>query len=303
MDDIFLPKGDEKLVSYRGKMAVAMRSGGWTLTESLESSVFLTTDPEWVVKRIPFDMDRADPSTETCEELEATLAIYNNRRRIRNVPSFPRSVSDFCGIERDHAWFAMRRYDGSLSVIPGASIDPDFWGRHWRRLAIQVLAFLEDLHTICRRVHMDIKGTNILVDYTACQFVVTDYGLSCYPGRRSLSDYSADFLWYYLEFGAELDKPIASWRFDLTALGYLLARLCWDPANDITFIEICQTSRRQEGTKRQTPAHVIAIRSIEMARGVSPLLYAYFEMLDAVSWYEPEPPPGLFYKSLASLFA
>lgn len=276
-------------------------SGGWTLTGPLEGSVSLTTDPEWVVKRIPFEADQADQSVEVCEEMEVTLSVYNNRRRIRNAPAFPRSVSDFCGIERDHAWFAMRRYDGALSVLPGTRTGPDFWSRHWRRLATQVLAFLEDFHTVCRRVHMDIKGTNILVDCSACQFVVADYGLSCYPGRRPLVEYSADFLWYYLEFGAELEKPIASWRFDLTALGYLLARLCWNPEHDETFIEMCRAGRRQAPEAR-TPAHVMAVRSLEMARGVSPLLYTYFDMLDAISWYELEPPPRLFYQSLASLF-
>jgi hypothetical protein len=116
-----------------------------------------------------------------------------------------------------------------------------------------------------------------------------------------LSEYAADFLWYYLEFGAELEKPIASWRFDLTALGYLLARLCWNPEHSDTFIEMCRAARR-EGPGSLTPIGLIIQRSHEMARGVGPLLYAYFDMLDAISWYDMDPPPRIFYQGLSSLF-
>lgn len=278
-------------------------SGGWTLLYPLVGSIYATTDPEWVVKRLGF-VSVSDSGTpmEICEELDATLAVYNTRHLIRNAPAFPRSVSDFCGVERDHAWYAMRRYDGVLSLSPGTATGPDFWSRHWKHMAVQVLAFLEDYHTVCRRVHMDIKGDNILIDLSGCRFIVGDFGLSCFPGRKPLTKYSADYLWYYLEFGAELDSPIASWRFDLTALGYLLARLCWNPECGETFIEMCRTARR-EGPGTLTPSTLVAKRSMEIARGITPVLYAYFDMLDAISWYEPEPPPRLFYRSLASLFS
>jgi serine/threonine protein kinase len=282
--------------------APPLKSGMWSLTEPLEGTVFLTADPAWVVKRLTINTAQDETATETCDELEAILAVFNNRHRLRNCLEFPRTLSDFCGVERDHAWFAMRRYDGPLSRIQDSTTDPDFWSRHWRRLAVQVLAFLEDYHTVCRRVHMDIKGTNILVRQESCQFVVADFGLSCFQGRKPLSAYSANYLWYYLEFGAELEKPIASWRFDLTALGFLLARLSWNPEHGETFIEMCRVARR-EGPGSLIPAIVVAKRSMEMARGISPLLYAYFDMVDAISWFEPEPPPRLFYRSLSSLFS
>jgi serine/threonine protein kinase len=276
--------------------------GGWILSYPLQGAVYTTTDPGWVVKHLIVDTTRGVAATERCEELEAILTVFNNRHKLRHCLEFPRSLSDFCGIEREHPWFAMRRYDGPLSLIPDTPTGPEFWSRHWKRLAIQVLAFLEDYHTVCRRVHMDIKGDNILVDRESCQFVVADFGLSCFQGRKTLEDHSTDFLWYYLEFGAELDKPIASWRFDLTALGYLLTRLCWNPEHEDTFINMCRTARR-DGPGELTPDIVVAKRSMEMARGISPLLYAYFDMLDAISWYEPEPPLRFFYQTLASLFS
>ena len=272
-----------------------MQAGGWSVTGPLEGEVFLTSDPEWVVKRLTFQTVGPSGETEICEELEAVLSVFNCRHRIRNCPAFPRSLSDFCGVERGYAWFAMRRYDGPLAI------DAEFWSRHWKRMAVQVLAFLEDFHISCRRVHMDIKGPNILVDREKCQFVVTDFGLSASPSRKLLAEYSPDFLWYYLEFGAELDKPIASWRFDLTALGYLLARLCWNPENSESFIEMTRTARR-EGPGALTPSELIAHRSAEMARGVTPSLYTYFDMLETLSWFDMEPPPRILYQSLASLF-
>jgi len=281
-----------------------MEAGGWTVTEVLEGTIYRTTDPQWVIKRLAYSTisegcTDAD-AKEICEELESILIVFNNRHRIRSCPEFPRSLSDFCGVGRSYAWYVMRRYDGPLSLTPGP-IGPAFWSRHWKRLAIQVLAFLEDYHTVCRRVHMDIKGPNILVDVENCQFVVSDVGLSREPSRKVLAEYSHDYLWYYLEFGAELYQPIASWRFDLTALGYLLARLCWNPEKSDSFILMARTARK-EGAGTLTPAGLVAHRSQEMARGVTPLLCTYFDMLEPLSWCDADPPPRILYQSLASLF-
>jgi serine/threonine protein kinase len=281
-----------------------IEAGGWTVTQALEGAVYRTTDPHWVIKRLDYRTSHeggADSDAkEICEELESILLVFNNRHRIRSCPEFPRSLSDFCGVGRGYAWYAMRRYDGPLTLTPGPT-GPVFWSCYWKRLAVQVLAFLEDYHTRCRRVHMDIKGPNILVDLERCQFVVTDFGLSTEPSRKVLAEYSADYLWYYLEFGAELYRPIASWRFDLTALGYLLARLCWNPENSDSFILMARNARK-DGAGTLTPDALIAHRSQEMARGVTPLLYTYFDMLESLSWYDAEPPPRILYQSLASLF-
>ena len=277
-------------------------AGGWTVTRSLSGPVYETSDPEWLVKRLEFGIGNGGPE-ETCEELEATLCVFNNRRKIRNCVAFPRSVTDFCGIERTgYAWIAMRRYTGAVSLVPGQPVDPTVWSRHWRRLATQVLAFLEDFHTVCRRVHMDIKAGNILMDRERCQFVVSDFGLSGPPSRVPLAEYSIDYLWYYLEHGADPEKPIASWRFDLTALGYLLARLTWNPDICERYVEAARAMRRGDVATIRTPAGLVALRASEMERGVHPLLRTYFEMLESISWYDMDPPPRVFYQSLAALF-
>jgi hypothetical protein len=59
---------------------------------------------------------------------------------------------------------------------------------------------------------------------------------------------------------------------------------------------------RKDGAGTLTPDALIAHRSQEMARGVTPLLYTYFDMLESLSWYDAEPPPRILYQSLASLF-
>jgi hypothetical protein len=279
-------------------------AGGWTVTRPLEegASVYETTDSEWVIKRLSYNTDGAGPG-ETCEELEATLNIFNNRSRLRNCVAFPRSLREFCGVEQDgYAWIAIRRYSGAVSLVPGAPVGPVIWNRHWKRLAIQVLAFLEDYHTVCRRIHMDLKVSNILMDREHCQFVVTDFGLSVPPARTPLVEYSADYLWYYLEHGAEPEKPIAAWRFDLIALGYLLARLTWNPDMSDRFVEAAREMRRGSCTS-YTAAGLVSLRSGEMGRGICPLLRTYFDMVESsIGWYDVEPPPRVFYRSLASLF-
>lgn len=280
-----------------------LRAGGWTVTTHLHadptSTIYETTDRDWLIKELLFEA--GGPEEEICSELENTLIVYNNRRHIRNCVAFPRAVSDFCGIERDHAWIALRRYDGPVTLTPGARTGPEFWQPHWKRLAVQVLSFLEDYHTVCQRVHMDIRPPNVLVNRGACQFVVSDFGLAGRPSDKPLREYPDDFLFYYLEMGGEPDEPIASWRMDLVSLGYMLVRLTWNPEMSDTFIERVRQCRRS-GQGSETVSGLVALRLTEMSWGVGPLLRTYFDLLQTIGWTDKMPPPRAFYQGLAALF-
>lgn len=269
------------------------------MLDARDNTIYYTHDPRVVVKIIPASCDDETEREEQVPELEVLLSIFNNSRKIRNAPEFPPTVAEFCGTGSDHAWVAMRRYDGCVSLSLGSSVCPEFCRRNWRRIGIQVLAFLEDFHTVCRRVHMDIKAANILVDQERSVFVVSDFGLSVFPNARPLSDYTHDFLWYYLEFGADLEQPLAAWKTDLVALGYLLARLTWNPDLNDTFIEQARLARREGSLATRSPTSLMALRDSEMRRGVCPLVRAYFNVLEELSWTVTEPPDRSFYQRLA----
>lgn len=280
-------------------MTSLLTVGPWRLRSPVSNNtIYHTHDSDFVVKIIPAPCQATDE--EIVPELEVLLAVFNNRSRIRHATEFPQRIADFCGTAPGYAWVAMRRYDGCVSLTAGTSVCQEFCRRNWRRLGQQVLAFLEDFHTVCRRVHMDIKAANILVSQEHLEFVVSDFGLSSFPDTRHLSDYTNDYLWYYLEFGAELDQPLIAWKTDLVALGFLLARLTWNSDMNETFIVQTRLARSEGSLTSQSPVSIVNLRNTEMQRGVCARLREYFDVLGELEWTAAEPPPRSFYQRLSN---
>jgi len=192
-------------------------------------------------------------------------------------------------------WYAMRRYDGHVHVRS------EFCRRHWRLLATSVLDFLEDLHRGHDLIHLDIKDKNILVSRAQTKFVVADYELVVQPSPDATCTYDADHAWYYMQHGAEWEEPCASWRMDFTMLGYLLARLTWDPANhDWTFTSACE--ERRTGSGGLALEEILADRAETMAKA-HPTVIAYLDRVAAlVPWYASTVPAAVVYAELRSVF-
>jgi hypothetical protein len=260
-------------------------------TQGLSVAVLPTTDSDWVLK---IRADDRDP-----DELIAVLLIYQFRPR--NSVQFPSTISALCGTAPGLHWYAMRRYAGSAAALR------DYCRGNWQALAVAVLAFLEDLHTTIGRVHCDIKPSNILVDPLRREFVVADYESLHVPDGRLTRDYCQDSCWYYLAWGAEPDRPVRSWRMDLTALGYLLADLTWPEDTNRTFYADCLAGRQGEFDPADEAAvmeEIVARRDSEMARACCPTLRAYFETLEisGPAWDVTRPPTRSLYRQLAVLF-
>jgi serine/threonine protein kinase len=185
----------------------------------------------------------------------------------------------------------MKRYDGCVEVN-------DFCKTHWRTLAIHVLQFLQDFHHAHGLLHMDIKKPNILVDTDKIEFIVADYEHAEPPSSLRTTDYDENHLWYYLAMGAEIDEQLYSWRFDLVALGYLLASLTVEP-KAWTFERKCWN--RRDGKNAMPHEELVALRAQEL-RGANPIVCTYMDRLATVSWTAKEPPPRQFYKDLETLF-
>jgi hypothetical protein len=146
---------------------------------------------------------------------------------------------------------------------------------------------------------MDIKRANILVDSYRKDFVITDYELADTPEPLELlCSKEDDYKWYYFMHGAELDQPLIAWRFDLAALGYVLASLT--VSEEAWSFETACELKRDGGTKI-TEDELVAQRAAALAKA-DPVILAYFERIKEVAWDSKEPPSRAFYEELEALF-
>lgn len=271
--------------------------GPWTLSDDVLYDnkgvrIVGTTHPDYVLKVRPKDDTAYD-------ELGAFCMI--RRHRLNYAVHTPHDSAKFCGMTDTHVWFAIRRYAGCLAY-------DDFARDNWRRIAQDTLAFLTQLHRSCHLIHMDVKVTNILRTGGRPAFVVADYELCDTPNRRHTRDYRADFRYYYLAMGAELDQPLYSWRMDLTALGYMLAEMTWNKVDNrhTTFQRLMYRRRDAaaagEAVDPSGDAELVALRESEM-RLAHPSVLAYLQHIDKdLTWTCEFPPPETFYRELLSFF-
>ena len=258
----------------------------WNVTNVLYNrrgtKIYETSDSRWVLKVI-------GDETQSLYELQILLRI------IASVPrhsiALPPSRYGLYGRTQVAGWYAMKRYDGCVEIN-------EFCKTQWQTLAIHVLQFLQDFHHGHGLLHMDIKKANILVDIDRTDFVVADYEHAEPPDSKRTADYDANHQWYYLAMGAEIDQQLYSWRFDLVALGYVLASLtvepqCW------TFEQKCWDRRTGKGGILYD--EMIAIRSAELS-GANSAICKYLERVATIPWAAKEPPSRQFYKSLEAIF-
>ena len=227
----------------------------------------------------------------TAEELKIAVRVFDAK---------PRSCVFIREVGYD--WYVMRRYDGHLNQGPATSVlgeQGPFARMHWRQIAVQILAFLEDFHHTVRLAHLDIKKGNVFVDLSNGTFHVGDFGNAERPtAARPLNSFDANTKWYYVAMGCELMEPHISWRTDFVALGYLLASL--QPNEDVWHFEAeCWKKRVMDGILSDEALLELRRKEIRRIRALEP----YFARLVTVPWSSLEPPPRSFYHELAELFS
>lgn len=253
--------------------------------------IFSTTDPLWILK-----VNEGDANINKClDELSNILRL--RRRHHPHALQIPDDPFYMYGRTNKYGWYAMRRYSGNAAAQTC----------QWNYLARHVLEFLRVLHQTHHLVHMDIKLENILVERKGVEmsdnYVVADYDLmtvpSAFPLLRDLS--VARDKWYYVMMGAYMDKPLQSYRMDLAALGFAVARLCWpvDMARPL-FRRVCMLNRERVTDSIE---RVVIQRDTEMLDANSSVC-AYFRLLDTlVPWSgDSTPPSNSVYDALAAVF-
>jgi aminoglycoside phosphotransferase (APT) family kinase protein len=266
--------------------------GPWTLGKRIynggSKSIFEATsttlhgaerEVKWLVKAKPSD---------NSEELATTLSLA-----IEMAPShmitLPRDPYHRFGITKDAIWYAMKRCDGHLT--------PEHKDR-WQNVGRACLQFLRTLHKTHRRVYMDFRPENILID--GDDFVVTDYETVGFVYTMKTRDANADARWYYMARGAEPDQWLYSWKMDFVSLAYMLITLtCEKPP------AICHELMERRKGSRQTHESMRSLakrRNVAMYEVANPVMKKYLDILREVKWNTWEPPPYMIYSRLEELF-
>lgn len=238
-----------------------------------------TTSPSWVIK---YQHSRYS----TPKEIDFLRNVYEKGPLLRNMVELPSDPEKRFGIN----WYAMRKYAGA------ASSDISFASSHWRRLGCDVLNFLEDLHHLHNSVHLDIVLRNIFIDRDNDRFVVGDFELMVHmPGDSDpVLTHDEDTVWYYIGAGAEISRPLHSWRMDLVMLGYCLAELTGGPRQ---FASLCQ-KRRSDRHMSTSDYDIIQCRNKEMLE-CDPTVRAYLDRVaELVPWNTQQAPAASVYEEL-----
>ena len=270
--------------------------GPWILQEVIYSDkenvrVATTQDPTWIVK-----INLGNPPV--VDELMNLLML--KQQGVACTVSIPASIAHRFGTGPNYSWFAMRRYEGCIPVN-------EFSRAYWRSIAIHVLTFLQDLHTKCGRVYMDIKTTNILYQTFpghAPQFVVADYELiDTVDLTKHTRYYSNNTKWYYIAMGAELDEPLYSWRMDFIALAYMLASIIrsYEKKGLWKYYEQCMERRANRLSHTISDESIVAARAVEIQQE-HPTILEYMRIVSEIPWDAPAPPSVEIYKRLISVF-
>jgi hypothetical protein len=263
-----------------------MTYGPWIVSGVLYNregtSICETTGLQYVIKVIT-------NTTALLDEMRLLFLLLQGPPR--HSVEYPATTYSLYGHTSEAGWYAMKRYDGHVERNT-------YCRKYWRTIGAHCLQFLQDFHCTNKLIHMDIKRGNILVDYYKKHFVVTDYELADTPSPIHLRPNKDNYKWYYFSYGAEMDQPILSWRFDLVALGYVLASLtvseeAW------TFEDLCEQKRTKESAI--TEEELTTLRSAALAKA-DPVILAYMDKLKEVAWDSKEPPSRTFYEELEGLF-
>lgn len=187
-------------------------------------------------------------------------------------------------------WYIMEKYDADcFGGGTGFGLDTS-------ELIRTTILFLKHLHLKHRVIHGDIKLGNIL--YKDCSYAVCDYEAIKQPENSTVCDESDYDNYYYYSYGAEYDKPIYSYRFDLQSVGYMLMVIY----NNYKLLEFQIKAHTYYTSKARD--NFFPILEVLKGRYTMPTKVAeYFKIIEAIDWFCLEPPAEEIYDAILELFS
>jgi hypothetical protein len=189
-----------------------------------------------------------------------------------------------------------------------------FFVDKWRHLAIAGIKFMQNIHQL-HHVYLDFKFANTYYEEELCQFIFADYDSLFHINNKLLSEYTNDFKYYYLIQGAELDKPCRSFKYDLLAFGYFLAKLTslekeYAEGYQWQFEKLATNYRKMNGPFsnidqlciKNIDQQIIELRNNEH-KNFNTFIKNYFEEVNRMNWFLETCPSKEWYNQLCDIFS
>ena len=210
---------------------------------------------------------------------------------IRNRVEVP--LSTFYGIWDSKEWYVMRHYSHVCKK--------KYELANMNALARACLMFACDLHHETKYAYVDWRLDNVFKDDEGNYFI-GDYEFCEIPNKYDdtfLSQYGIekDMKFYFLQRGAELDKPLVRYRLDLEAIGYMLMSLLW--MDEPYWYIYCDVSRKKAA---ETLKDEDLVQQRDKYKDSIEVLRPYFQKIKECSWDDDEPNSREWYESLLKLF-
>lgn len=233
---------------------------------------------------------------------EINQILLLQKYKIQNIVQFP--DDHLYGNTELFTWYAMKKYDYVLNKI--------FIRQNGNKLNLLIkngIHFLYSLHSI-NHIYSDFKFDNIFYDSELNTFIFADYDSIEPISNISLRDYHNDYTYYYYSKGGELEYPYKSYKFDLIAFGYIIAKLfskndynkiyTWEFENECEKYRIIKSVTDKQIEK----LHILRNSELKNIYNESsnPKLHAYFNLVNEYDWYEKIPKDNTFYEKLINVF-
>ena len=210
---------------------------------------------------------------------------------IRNRVEVP--LSTFYDVWDGKEWYVMRHYSHVCKK--------KYEITNINALARACLMFACDLHHETKYAYIDWRLDNIFKDSEGNYFI-GDYEFCEIPNKYDdtfLIQYGRekDMKFYFIQRGAELDKALVRYRFDLEAIGYMLMALLW--TDEPYWYTYCDISRKNPP---ETLKDADLIQQRNEYKDSIEVLRPYFQKIKECSWEYDEPNSREWYKSLLKLF-
>jgi hypothetical protein len=251
---------------------------------------------KWVVKFRPHSVP---------ELYQYLFLIDHNVKNIIKPPVPENNYYNF-GVTEYGLWYAMKKYTPVTKNL--------FFVDKWRQLAIAGIKFMQNIHQL-HHVYLDFKFANTYYEEDLEQFIFADYDSLFHINNKLLSEYTNDFKYYYLIQGGELDKPCRSFKYDLLAFGYFLAKLTclekeYDEIYQWQFEKLATTYRKMSGPFtnidqmciKNIDQHIIELRN-NVHKNFNTFIKNYFEEVNRMNWFLETCPSKIYYNQLCDIFS